>query len=120
MLRSVAFLTIVASLFVTVAPAQTERPRRIESRPSVSTRTPRGVAEVETAPKTFAQLPFAPAEVLSYTVDWNNYVTAAQLELTVNERGRFFGKYSAMNRSHNDATLSAARADLRLPSGSSP
>jgi hypothetical protein len=109
MLRSVAFLTIVASLFVTVAPAQTERPRRIESRPSVSTRTPRGVAEVETAPKTFAKLPFAPAEVLSYTVDWNNYVTAAHLELTVNERGRFFGK-EGLRLSANVRTIGLVRS----------
>jgi hypothetical protein len=91
MFRKLAFVMIAVSVLAAAAPAQNERQRRVQSRPSVSARTP-NVTVGAAAPATFARLPFAPAEVLSYTIDWNNYLTAARLELAVAERGKFFGQ----------------------------
>jgi hypothetical protein len=52
--------------------------------PAVSVGAPAAAA-------TFATIPFATGETLSYNINWNNYLAAAHLQLAVADRGQFFG-----------------------------
>jgi len=90
--RRFALGALALSLLASGVTAQTTRSRRVESKPASVTRGPAVAAEMATAPLTFAKLPFAPGETLTYNVDWNNYVAAARLDLAVPKRGQFFGK----------------------------
>ena len=89
MVRRFALLFAVLLLVASAVGAQT-RARKVETRNAASVSAPR--AAVPGGAATFAAVPFAPGEVLSYDIDWNNYGAAAHLDLSVAERGKFFGR----------------------------
>jgi hypothetical protein len=109
--RRFAFGALALALFASGVAAQSTRSRRVESKPAGASRTPAVAVDAVSAPLTFAKLPFAQGETLSYNVDWNNYVAAARLELAFPKRGQFFGK-EGLQITANVKTVGIVRALL--------
>jgi hypothetical protein len=123
-LRRLVLLLIATALLGASTLAQTTRSRRVETKPAVSSHTPLAAAPPAPAPAAFAALPFAPVETLSYSVDWNDFLKAANLDLTVAERGKFFGRegfrLSADVRTVGLVRTIAAVLDARLDTYADP
>jgi hypothetical protein len=110
--RRFALGTLVVALLAAGVDAQNGRARRVETKPAVATgRAPEAAANVPVAPAAFKALPFTAGETLSYNVDWNNYVAAARMEITVAAQGKFFGK-EAIHLTASVRTVGIVRALL--------
>jgi hypothetical protein len=109
--RRLVLGTLVLAMLAVGAGAQTGRARRVESKPAGATNGPRVALATSAAPVSFAALPFAPGETLTYNIDWNNYVAAARLETSVAGKGQFFGN-EAMHLTATIRTVGMVRALL--------
>ena len=94
MQRRFTLLAVVLSLFAPAAIAQGTRPRTVQQRPAASVGAPQPKPSTAAAPLSFATIPFAAGETLSYNVDWNNNGTAATVVLRVGDKKTYYGNES--------------------------
>ena len=91
-MRRITLLAVVAALLASSSAwAQDGRARRVQQKPAAAVSVPKA-AEPASSALAFASVPFAPGESLSYDVDWNGQTAAAQVALSVGNKGTYFGQ----------------------------
>lgn len=88
MVRRFLILAVVSCFAATAVVAQEARPRRVQQQPAAAVRVPR--AEPTANPLALKSIPFAPGEILTYDVEWNDSARAATVVLRVGERAKYF------------------------------